>query len=751
MSPGEWRQSFMSEEAARTLENFPEESLEVKPLCEKILSYFPNADIDLVQRAYLFSKKAHEGQFRRSGEPYISHPVGVSEILAGLKLDLPTILTGLLHDTVEDTDVTLEDINHNFGPVVAELVDGVTKITQLSFRNTHEKQSENVRKMIVAMGKDVRVILVKLADRLHNMRTLGSMKYEKQLRIGQETLDIYAPLASRLGISSIKVELEDLSFRYTQPDRYYELVQKVAKKKKEREKYIDEVKKVLTDELADHFKGNFDIQGRPKHFYSIYKKMAASNLEYEQVYDILAFRVLVDTVPHCYEVLGHIHTLFKPVPGRFKDYIAIPKANNYQSLHTTVIGPGAERIEIQIRTTEMHLVAEQGIAAHWKYKSAGKVDIKLEEQMEWLQELVSLHQQSGSSGEFLENVKTDLFDSHIYVFTPKGEVREFREGATPIDFAYAIHTDVGNQCVAARINGKMVPLRTKMQSGDTVEVMTSKNKTPSKDWLKYCVTSKAKSRIRAFVQDEERKRAREIGADLLEKEFRKYGMSVTKKLNDNIVMDNEELRKSGANDLEDLYVRVGYGKVLPKHVVQALEPEAKTITEKQADENFITKAYKSAVQRKKKSRSIISVDGMDDILVRFAKCCSPIPGDPIKGFISRGRGITIHKADCEKVFAIDHDREVDVEWTVKSAPEGVERIVRLRVVANDIPGLLKLMSDVFASLGINIFNAQIRTTKDRKAVCMFDVAVKDTSQLTKAIQNLSKIKGILGVTRMTQV
>lgn len=738
-------------EVNKALENFPAEYAEIKPLCEKILSYFPNADIEPVKKAFVFSKKAHEGQFRRSGEPYISHPIGVSEILAELRLDLPTIMTGLLHDTVEDTDVTLEDIESNFGSVVTELVDGVTKITQLSFKNTHDKQSENVRKMIVAMGKDVRVILVKLADRLHNMRTLGHMKYEKQIRIGQETLDIYAPLASRLGISAIKVELEDLSFRYTQPDRYYELVQKVAKKKKEREKYIDEVKKLLDTELKGRFEGNYEIQGRPKHFYSIYKKMAASNLDYEQVYDILAFRVVVDSIPHCYEVLGHIHTLWKPVPGRFKDYIAIPKANNYQSLHTTVIGPGAERIEIQIRTEEMHLIAERGIAAHWKYKSSGKVDIKMEEQMEWLQELVSLHQQAGSSGEFLENIKTDLFDSHIYVFTPKGEVREFREGATPIDFAYAIHTDVGNSCVAARINGKMVPLRTKMQSGDTVEVLTSKNKTPSKDWLKYCVTSKAKSKIRAFVQEEERKRAREIGADLLEKEFRKYGMSVQKKLNDSIIFESDELRKSGANDVEDLYVRVGYGKVLPKQVIKALEPEAKTIDEKKTEESFLSKAYKSAVQRKKKSRSIISVDGMDDILVRFAKCCSPIPGDPIKGFISRGRGITIHKADCEKVFAIDHDREVDVEWTVKSAPEGVERIVRIRVVAQDVPGLLRLMSEAFASLGINIFNAQIRTTKDRKAVCMFDVAVKDTSQLTKAIQNLSKIKGILGVTRMTQV
>ncbi|MCB0378977.1 MAG: bifunctional (p)ppGpp synthetase/guanosine-3',5'-bis(diphosphate) 3'-pyrophosphohydrolase [Bdellovibrionales bacterium] len=741
----------MSAQESEKLANFPSECLEVKPLCEKILSYFPNADIDQVQRAYLFSKKHHEGQFRRSGEPYISHPVGVSEILADLRLDLPTIMTGLLHDTVEDTEATLEDIEREFGQTVAELVDGVTKITQLSFKNTHEKQSENIRKMIVAMGKDVRVILVKLADRLHNMRTLGHMPYEKQKRIGQETLEIYAPLASRLGISSIKMELEDLSFRFTHPDRYYELVQKVSKKRKEREKYIDDVKKILEDEIGSRFKGGFEIQGRPKHFYSIYKKMAASNLDYEQVYDLLAFRVIVDNIPQCYEILGHIHTLWKPIPGRFKDYIAIPKANNYQSLHTTVVGPGAERIEIQIRTHEMHLVAERGIAAHWKYKSSGKVDVKMEEQMEWLQELVSLHQQSGSSGEFLENIKTDLFDSHIYVFTPNGEVKEFREGATPIDFAYAIHTDVGNHCVAARVNGKMVPLRTRMKSGDTVEVLTSKNKTPSKDWLKYCVTSKAKSKIRSFVQEEERKRARQIGQDLLEKEFRKYGMSLGKNLTDGKINDIEELKKTGANNVEDLYVRVGYGKMLPKQVVKAVAPDAKTLDEKKEEESFLSKAYKSAVQRKKKSRSIISVDGMDDILVRFAKCCNPIPGDPIKGFISRGRGITIHKADCEKIFAIDHDREVDVAWTVKSAPEGVERMARVRVVAQDVPGLLRLMSEVFSSLGINIYNAQIRTTKDRKAVCLFDVAVKDTAQLSKAMQNLEKIKGVLGVTRVTQI
>ncbi len=724
---------------------------EIKPLAEKILSYFPSADISTVQRAYLFSKKAHEGQFRRSGQPYISHPVGVSEILADLKLDLPSIMTGLLHDTVEDTSVTLENIAENFGPVVTELVDGATKITQLSFKNTHDKQSENVRKMIVAMGKDVRVILVKLADRLHNMRTLGHMAYEKQVQIGQETLDIYAPLANRLGISSIKVEMEDLSFRYTQPDHYYDLAQKVAKKKKEREKYIEEVKKILNQELSKRFREHFEIQGRSKHLYSIYKKMIVSNLDYDQVYDLLAFRIIVDSISRCYEVLGHIHSLWKPIPGRFKDYIALPKPNNYQSLHTTVIGPGGERIEIQLRTHEMQLISEKGIAAHWKYKTSDSVDIKMEEQMEWLQELVSLHQQVERSGEFLENVKTDLFDSHIYIFTPKGDVKEFREGATPIDFAYSIHTDVGHRCVAARINGKMVPLRTKMRSGDTVEVITAKNKKPSKDWLNFCVSSKAKSKIRTFIHEEERKRAREIGSNLLEKEFRKYGMSMNRKLNEKVISNNQEFKKLGVTRPEEIYMKVGYGQLLPRQIVRALEPDAKTTDDKKTKESFFSRAYKSAIERKKKLRSIISVNGMDDILVRFAKCCTPIPGDPIKGFISRGRGITIHKSDCEKSFVIDENRQVDVEWTVKSAPDGVERSVRIRVLSQDIPGLLRLMSDAFNSLGINIFNAQIHTTKDNQAICLFDVAVKDTSQLAKAIKNLSKIKGILKVNRMTQI
>jgi GTP pyrophosphokinase len=725
---------------------------EIENLCNKIKSYDPSADIELVKKAYLFSKNAHQGQFRRSGEPYIFHPIGVAEILSDLRLDIPSIVTGLLHDTVEDTGVTLEQIETEFGSVIRQLVDGVTKISLMSFKNTHEKQGENVRKMIVAMGKDVRVILVKLADRLHNMRTLNHMPFEKQMRIGLETLDIYAPLASRLGINSVKVELEDLAFRYSNPEMYYSLAQKVTKKKKEREKYIEDVKGSLTEELTKNMKSSFRVQGRPKHLYSIYKKMEMTGVEYEHVYDVLAFRVIVESIPQCYEVLGTVHSMWKPIPGRFKDYIAMAKANNYQSLHTSVVGPGGERIEIQIRTEEMHLVAEKGIAAHWHYKEGGKGSSNMLKQMSWLQDLVNQNQIASDSGEFLENIKTELFDAQIYVFTPKGDVRELPEGATPVDFAFAIHTDVGSHCVAARLNGKMVPLKSQLKNGDTVEIITSKTKTPSKDWLKFCVTSKAKSRIRAYIQNEEKKKSLQIGQELLEKEFRRHGYNLLKTLKPEMVLENEELKKTGANDLDDLFVRVGYGKMLPKQVFDALKLTQEQAPAEDPKEGFFQKIYKSAVQKeKRKTRSLISVDGMDDILVHFGKCCNPIPGDPIRGFISRGRGIIIHKADCQRVFSFDSNREIDVDWTVTSAPDGVERTVRIRIISNDTPGLLKSMSEAFSSLGMNIHNAQVRVTKDGKAVCLFDVAVKDTHQLNNAIQNLQKIKGILGVSRVTQI
>lgn len=723
----------------------------VDELLDIVRAYLPEADLALIRKSYEFSEKAHSGQIRRSGDPYIIHPLGVAAILADLHLDAATIATGLLHDTVEDTAVTLLDIQTNFGATVAHLVDGVTKISLMKFRNTHEKQGENIRKMIVAMGKDVRVVLVKLADRLHNMRTLSHMPPDKQARIATETLDIYAPLASRLGMNAVKIELEDLSFRYAYPEGYYSLAQKVARKKREREKYIDDVKKILTTELERKTRIKFEVQGRPKHLYSIYKKMQARNIDYEQVYDVLAFRVNVGTIAECYEVLGMAHSLWKPIPGRFKDFIAMPKNNNYQSLHTTVIGPQAERIEIQIRTHEMHDVAERGIAAHWSYKQGGddvgEADAGALKKFDSLRELVKEHQGDGDADEFLENIKSDLFDSEIYVFTPKGDVKEFPEGATPIDFAYAVHTDVGNCITAARINGKMVTLKYRLQNGDTVEVITSKTQTPSKDWLKSCVTTKARSKIRQFVKVEARKRALELGREMMEKYLRKSGTSLARAL------EKAEFAKfardHGCNSSEDLLVKVGYGAITPATVVQGLHinvPSEKEAPKEEA--GFIKKAFQAAIGRKKQSGSLITVDGMSDVLVRFAKCCNPIPGDPILGFITLGRGIVIHRADCNKAFELEQDRRIDVEWSTGTAPD-VGRTVTVRVVSHDTHGLLKEMTEVFSIHGINILNAQARTTKDLKAICTFDVNVRNTEQLSQVMTALSKLKGVMGVTRIT--
>jgi GTP diphosphokinase / guanosine-3',5'-bis(diphosphate) 3'-diphosphatase len=720
----------------------------IDELCAKVAVYHPQGDLDFLRRAYIFSEKAHEGQFRRSGEAYISHPLSVAGILADLNLDLETIVTGLLHDTVEDTSATLEDVRKEFGETVAHLVDGVTKLGRMNFRNNHEKQGENIRKMIVAMGKDVRVILVKLADRLHNMRTLHHMPYEKQARIALETLEIYSPLASRLGINSLKIELEDLSFRYYRPDMFYELSQKIQKKQKERDHYIDEVKRLIAQELDKiGHKKKFEVQGRSKHLWSIYRKMENRGLDYEQVYDVLAFRVVVDTIPECYEVLGLVHSIWKPIPGRFKDFIAMPKANEYRSLHTTVIGPGGERIEVQIRTNEMHLIAERGIAAHWKYKERGKVAEETAARFEWLKDLVSWHQQVRNPEEFLDTVKTDLFESEIYVFTPKGQVKEFPEGATPIDFAYSVHTDVGNNCVGARVNGKIVPIKYKLQNGDTVEILTAKTQTPSKDWLKFCVTTKAKSKIRWFVKEEQRRRSMILGKELVEKEFRKYGSSLARH------QKTEELEKfikdMGVADLDEYFIRVGYGKMEPKHLIERLVPNQSAAAPLEDSNSVMQNIVKSAAQKSRKSGSLIQVEGMDDVIVHYARCCHPIPGDPILGFITRGRGITIHRADCKKAFDQDQLRRIDVQWTSKTAQDGLERLVRIRVLSSDIPGLLKLMSEAFSVHGINIQNAQIRTTKDKKAVCIFDVNVKNTAQLNQAIFDLQKIKGIIGVTRLT--
>lgn len=733
--------SFVAEDATRQI---PVKTID--DLCKKITSYHPNADIQTVKKAYYFSEKAHEGQFRRSGEPYIFHPLSVAGIIADLRLDIDSIITGILHDTVEDTSVTLDDIRREFGDTVATLVDGVTKISQMKFKNSVEKQGENVRKMIIAMGKDIRVVLVKLADRLHNMRTLNHMPYEKQARIALETLEIYTPLAGRIGINELKIELEDLCFRYYRPDMHYELNQKVKKTEAETDRYIEDVRKQIGKSL-EKTDIKFHVYGRSKHLWSIYRKMQARNIEYEQVFDVLAFRVIVNTISECYEVLGHIHSLWKPVPGRFKDFIAMPKTNNYRSLHTTVLGPGGDRIEIQIRTEEMHLIAERGIAAHWKYKERGKISDETLGQSNWMRELVMWHQTVRNPEEFLDTVKTEMFDTEIYVFTPNGDVKELPDGATPIDFAYAIHTDLGNQCAGARINGRMIPLKHKLKNGDTVEIITSKTQTPSKDWLKFCITSKAQSKIRAFVKEEQRKRSWLLGKELIEKEFRKFGLAAVRYLKGDEF--EKFMKDNGVHGLDELYIKVGYGKLETRHIVDRLAPKSQSIDAKPHESSFMEKVLKSASQKMKRTKSLISVEGMDDMLVHFAKCCSPIPGDSVVGFISRGRGVAIHRSDCKKAFELDQLRKVDVSWNVKHAGEGMERVVKMKITCLDVPGLLKTMTESFSALGINIQSANIRTTKDKKAICLFDIAVRDSAQVNQTIFEMQKIKGILSVERVS--
>ncbi len=715
-------------------------------LFDRIRSYFPQADLSLIQKAYDFSEKAHEGQIRRSGEPYIAHPLSVAGILADYRLDLDSIATGLLHDTVEDTHATLEDIRREFGPTIASLVDGVTKISQIKFKSSSEKQGENIRKMIVAMGKDVRVVLVKLADRLHNMRTLQFMQFEKQSRIAMETLEIYAPLAGRIGINALKTELEDLCFRYYRPDMYYQLIQKIKKTEAETNRYIDEVKQAITKSL-EKTEVNFEIYGRSKHLWSIYRKMQSRNIDYDQVYDVLAFRVIVSNVSECYEVLGHIHSLWKPIPGRFKDFIAMPKANNYQSLHTTLIGPGGEQIEVQIRTHEMNLIAERGIAAHWRYKERGEISTETAQQANWLRDLVTWHQTVRNPEEFLDAVKTEMIESEIYVFTPNGDVKELPDGSTPVDFAYAVHTDLGNTCVGARINGKMVPLKHVLQNGDTVEIVASKTQVPSKDWLKFAKTNKAKSKIRLYVKEEQRRRSLILGKDLTEKEFRKFGAAAARYLKGEAF--EKYLSDEGLHSLDEMYIKIGYGKLEPRHLVDRLLPaNAEKVEVKTEDVSFMEKVMKNATQKTKKSHSLVSVDGMSDVLIHFAKCCNPIPGDSIVGFISRGRGVSVHRSDCSKAFELDQLRKVDVAWNTGSVgTTGQERVVRLKIVSHDVPGLLKSMSETFAVQGINIQSANIRTTRDKKAVCLFEILVKDSAQLNQAIFELQKIKGILGVSR----
>jgi len=725
--------------------------LRLNDILDKVAGYHPSADLDVIKKAYVYSAKVHQGQLRKSGEPYLVHPLEVAGILAEMRLDEASIVTGLLHDTIEDTLATREEIAELFGEEVADLVDGVTKLSQFSAGNTkEEKQAENFRKMVVAMAKDIRVLLVKLADRTHNMRTLEHMAQEKQERIARETLDIYAPLANRLGMQSVKSELEDLSFRYLKPQEYLDLQQLVSSRAKERDRFVAEVIELIRDRLKEN---GIDAQvyGRVKHLYSIWRKMRTQELPFEQIHDLIAFRVIVGNVAQCYEALGLIHSLWKPVPGRFKDYIAIPKPNMYQSLHTTVVGPRAERIEIQIRTDDMHRVAEQGVAAHWRYKETMKGEAKKTgkdgiragdaETYGWLRQLLEWQRELSDPTEFLETVKVDLFADEVFVFTPKGDVKSLPRGATPLDFAYAVHSEVGHKCVGAKVNGKIVPLRYRLKNGDTVEILTSPHSHPSKDWLTFVRTSRAQARIRQHIRQAEHKRSLEIGHEVTERELRRYGISLARASKDGTL--EKAAAALGYRTGDDVLVAVGYGKVAPDQLVKQLVPEEKLA--EPATEAPVTSRLTELFRRVARlPAGGVRISGIEDVLVRFGKCCNPLPGDPIVGFITRGRGVTVHTARCEKALAMDPLRRVDVSWDVKG---DFKRLVAVKVIADDKPGMLAKVSQTFSEAGINITQANVRSTAD-KAILSFEVSVQDLKQLNSVMRNLDRVEGVHTVERL---
>ncbi len=718
----------------------------IDKIIDSVKSYFPDANIDLINKAYDFALKAHKDQTRSSGEPFIIHPLGVAQIITELKLDVSSIVTGILHDTLEDTPVTVEEITELFGEEITALVDGVSKLTKITFRTSEEKQAENFRKMILAMAKDIRVILVKLADRLNNMRTLGHLPQDRQKKIAQETLDIYAPIANRLGISQFKIELEDLCLRHLHPEVYFKLAQQVAKTKKERERYIEKVCEIIIEKLKE-YDIDATVTGRAKHFHSIYKKMDRRKLDFEQLHDLIAFRIVVDNITECYKSLGVIHAAYKPVPGRFKDYIAMPKANSYQSLHTTVIGPYGERVEIQIRTNDMHQIAERGIAAHWKYKE-GKFESNKGDGFEWVNRLLEWQKDLSDPNEFLETVKIDLFEEDVFVFTPKGEVRVLTFNSTPLDFAYAIHTDVGNHCVGAKVNGKIVPLKHRLKSGDTVQIITSNSQTPSKDWLKIARSSRAKAKIRSFIKQQERKRSMQIGAELLERMLKNFKINL-RKLEKSGELE-KAARKVNFRTADELYIALGYGRINVDNVLKLLLPKEifdKWIEDEKAKEPEGEEKLPFKKKKSVETKNAISVADLDDVLIRFGRCCSPLPGDSIVGFVTRGRGVTVHTANCPKAIDMDPHRKVDIKWNANTK-NPIYRTVKIRILLQDEPGILATISQAITQCGINITSANINTTKDKKAIGLFDVIVKDVTQLDKVTSVLESKAGIISVERM---
>ena len=711
---------------------------QLQTLIEEIPKYQPAADLALLERAYRFSEQSHQGQQRASGEPYLSHPLEVAGLLVNFKMDVTTVTAGLLHDVLEDTKATKGDLQREFGVEIAELVDGVTKIGKLAFSSREERQAENFRKMLVAMARDLRVLMIKLADRLHNMRTLQYLPADKARKIAQETLDIYAPLAHRLGMAKVKAELEDLALRVLHLEDYQELMRRVAKRRLEREAEINNLISHLHDKLAE-VGIESKIAGRPKHFYSIWKKMHEGGREFDEIYDLTAVRVLTNSVRDCYGALGVVHSLWKPVPGRFKDFIAMPKVNMYQSLHTTVIGPKGDPVEIQIRTYDMHRIAEEGIAAHWLYKEKRSDRDKFDDAFTWLRQLLESQKETSDPKEFLDSVRLDLFPDEVYVFTPRGDVKALPEGATPVDFAYAVHTDVGHHCVGAKVNGKLVPLRYTLRQGDILEIVTSPTQHPSRDWLKIVRSNRARAKINQWLKIEERTRSLALGRELFEREAKKYRLAPA------ALLTSDEMKKLvgelGFPSADDLLASIGYGKTSIQQVLGKLAPAAVH------DSDAATEA-KPARPARKGEGPAVRIRGVDDLLVRFAKCCSPVPGDGIVGFITRGRGLTVHARDCLTVAknVLDKERLVTVEW---GAAEPAKRPVRIAVyIGRDRPGLLAEITAAISSRQGNIIKAEITVTDDRKGLNHFVVEVEDLRQLQDIMQAIRDVKDIVNVERV---
>ncbi|MDU2123548.1 MAG: bifunctional (p)ppGpp synthetase/guanosine-3',5'-bis(diphosphate) 3'-pyrophosphohydrolase [Clostridium celatum] len=724
----------------------------VDVLIQKIKENCINVDLDVINKAFNLAFEAHKEQKRESGEPYIIHPIDVAVILAELGMDTSTIVAGLLHDVIEDTDYTYEDIKEIFTEEVANLVSGVTKITKMEYKSKEEQQADNFRKMLLAMANDIRVIIIKLADRLHNMRTLKYMPKEKQKRISKETLDIYAPIAHRLGISKVKWELEDLCFRYLHEEEYYDLVNQIAEKRVERETYIAKTIEDLYGKLEEAGIDS-DIDGRPKHFYSIYRKMVTKNKSIEQIFDLTAIRILVNSVKDCYEVLGIVHTIYKPIPGRFKDYIAMPKPNMYQSLHTTVIGPQGKTFEIQIRTFEMHKTAEYGIAAHWKYKEGDASDSKqksFENKLVWLRDMLEWQKETSDAEEFMEGFKINLFTDEIFLFTPKGVVIDLPNGATPIDFAYRIHTDIGNKCVGAKVNGKIVPLDYQLKTGQIVEILTSNSsKGPNMDWLNIAKSNQAKSKIRSWFKKAKKEENITKGKEVFERELKKQGVHYAD------IAKGESydkfIKRYNINSMDDLYALVGLGVIVASSFIFKLKEDSLVKDEKVKEESLnkaIEENISKAAKRKKENNYGVTVKGEDNLMVRFAKCCNPVPGDDILGYITKGRGVSIHRRDCsnlQNLIEEDAQKVVDVAW---GTAKGVAYMAEIQVKTEDIPGVLSDIMNIImeSKLPLNALNA--KSAKNNLAYVNIKVKIDTIEQLKELMRKIRKLTGVMDVYRM---